>query len=93
MWVDAQPLLADSPQSKLDSVCPDGTCPRSSESDLNALDTYKTLNWVGYVAGGAFAALGAVLLCTAPDEASGDSSATQFGAYLTTAGGGIRGTF
>lgn len=62
--------LALSKRSALLEKCPDGHCPKGSEAaNQSAIDGYNTMgtvSTVGFIAGGALAVTGVVLLVTAP---------------------------
>jgi len=60
--------IAMGQHSELSDVCPNEQCPLAQESDLDAYNTTSTVSTVGFVAGGALAALGLVLVLTAPSE-------------------------
>ena len=67
--------IAMGQHSELSEVCPNEQCPMSQESDLDAYNTTSTVSTVGFVAGGALAALGLVLVLTAPSEPEEQASA------------------
>jgi len=57
-----------------DAGCDDGRCPDDGDPSSGDIDSYnrlRTLSTLGFVAGGALAAGGAVLLFTAPSQKSG----------------------
>lgn len=66
--------------------CHGNRCAPSEQSAVDTYDTCRTLSTVGFYAGGALAALGVVLLVTAPSKASAQ-------AYVGPGSAGVRGTF
>jgi len=58
--------LAMSKKSALDDDqnCRDGQCTHAVEDDVNSLRTFRTVSTIGFIAGGALAATGVVLLLT-----------------------------
>lgn len=60
-----------------DDGCSDSTCPYGKQSDVDSLDTLRTMSSVGFIAGGVLAATGLVLVLTAP------SSKTELSAALS----------
>jgi len=62
--------LALSKRSALLEACPDGSCPKNSEAKHQAaVDSYNsmgTISTIGFIAGGALAATGVILVVTAP---------------------------
>jgi hypothetical protein len=81
-------------RSSLNDQCPLGPdrCPPSAQGDVDDYRLLGTLSPVGFVAGGALAAGGAMLLLTAPRSASPSQ-----GRWLAPAVGlgyaGVRGAF
>lgn len=61
--------LAASQRSSLKkSGCTDTLCPPEKQDDVERLNTFRTVSTVGFIAGGALAATGVVLLLTAPSN-------------------------
>jgi len=54
--------LASGTQSDLDAVCVNKACPRTAQSDIDALDTQTTVSTVAFVVGGVALAAAGVLL-------------------------------
>jgi hypothetical protein len=69
--------LALSKRSELDDSpsCRDGKCLNAVEADVSSLRTFRTLSTVGFIAGGALAATGVVLLLTSGSSAEQGSGA------------------
>ena len=73
--------LALSKRSQLDQNpgCKDDrSCPKSLSGDVSSLNSMRTVSSVGFIAGGALAATGLVLILTAPSKSSTTSSALWF---------------
>jgi hypothetical protein len=72
--------LAMSKRSELDDSpsCKEGKCLQAAEDDVSSLRMFRTLSTVGFIAGGALAATGVVLLLTSSSSAEQgkDSKAT-----------------
>jgi hypothetical protein len=49
-------------------VCSGAHCPAEAQSDVNRLNMFRTVSTVGFIAGGALAATGVVLVLTAPSN-------------------------
>lgn len=70
--------LALNKRSQLkDDGCSDSTCPSDKQSEVDSLDTLRTVSSVGFIAGGVLAATGLVLVLTSP------SSKTELSAELS----------
>jgi tetratricopeptide (TPR) repeat protein len=73
-------------KSRLDDVCAP-TCPASSEDDLDAFRSARTVSLIGYGVGIAGLGAGTLLLLTAPSEKTEQSGlATRFGLSVSNAG-------
>jgi hypothetical protein len=73
-------ILAISKHSTLASECPTGNCTSpGAESDLSSYHSIATLSTAGFIAGGVFAAGGAILFLTAPH---GESAAPKMGLQI-----------
>ena len=57
--------LAMSTRSGIEG-CEDTSCPPSARGDVQTYNRYRTISTIGFIAGGALAATGAVLILTAP---------------------------
>jgi hypothetical protein len=81
-------LIAVGKKSDIDGNpnCRGNHCAPSEQSTVDTYNTCRTLATVGFYAGGALAALGAVLLVTAPSHPSAQ-------AYVGPGSAGVRGTF
>jgi len=81
-------LIAVGKKSDIDGNpnCRGDHCAPSAQSTVDTYNTCRTLATVGFYAGGAFAALGVVLLVTAPNQVSAQ-------AYVGPGSAGLRGTF
>ncbi len=81
-------LIAVGKKSDLDGNpnCRGNHCAPNEQSTVDTYNTCRTLSTVGFYAGGALAALGVVLLVTAPSQASAQ-------AYVGPGTAGVRGTF
>ncbi len=81
-------LVALGKKSDLDGNpnCRGGHCAPSEQGAVNAYETQRTVSSIGFYAGGALAALGVVLLVTAPSHATAQ-------AYVGPGSAGVRGTF
>jgi hypothetical protein len=81
-------LIAVGKKSDIDGNpnCRGNHCAPSEQSTVDTYNTCRTLSTVGFYAGGAFAALGAVLVLTAPHEVAAQ-------AYVGPGSAGVRGTF
>ena len=77
---------AMSKKSALDDSgqCVGSSCLRSSA--LDEYGTFRTVSSIGFIAGGALAAVGVVLLVTAP---SGDSASARAGTWLRVSSSGV----
>jgi hypothetical protein len=64
MAISKRGELDDSPS------CRDGQCLKSMEDEVGSLRTFRTISTVGFIAGGALAATGVVLLLTSSSSAS-----------------------
>ncbi|HTQ03891.1 MAG TPA: hypothetical protein VMI54_08535, partial [Polyangiaceae bacterium] len=81
-------LAAVGKKSDLDGNpnCRNGRCAPSEQSSINGYNTLRGVSSVGFYAGGALAALGVVLLVTAPSRATAQ-------AYVGPGTAGLRGSF
>jgi hypothetical protein len=70
-----------------DPACHDDLCPSSQGADVDAYNRLRVISTVGFVAGGALAGAGAVLLLTSP------RSQERVSVRATPAGIDVRGTF
>jgi hypothetical protein len=87
-------LIAMSKRSSLDQSCPDpGSCPRTQNNAtmLDQLRTSSTLSTVGFAAGGAGVAFGAVWLLLAPEASNRSAFSVQ--PIVSPRLSGLRGTF
>lgn len=64
----ATALVAQSKESALEEACDGLACPESSRDDLDSMNLFRTLSFVGYGVGIAAAATGGVLLLTSGGE-------------------------
>ena len=85
--------LAASQKSDLDDSCPNRKCPPEFHDQNDAYGTKKTVSSIGLIGGAALAAVGAVLVFTAPTPAPAQGRAVQFRGYLSVGGGGLLGAF
>ena len=74
-------LLAMSQHSHLTSVCNGTTCPATEQNDVDNYHTMALVSTIGFIAGGAAVATGAILLLIRP-KAENSSSALPHGAPL-----------
>lgn len=51
---------------KSSGACVDARCPPAQQNAIDKLDTYRTVSSIGFIAGGALAATGLVLVLTSP---------------------------
>ena len=98
-------ILAIGKHSDLEALCekpdttpchiydPDGTKHDEAVKTKHELDTYSTVATVGFIAGGALAATGLILLITAPDSPSKEAQAASFRPYVGLGTIGAVGTF
>jgi hypothetical protein len=93
-------MLAIRKHSKLSATCPDGTCFREQQDDLDQYHTFGKLSTIGFIAGGVGAATGVVLLLVKPPSASASGkltaktrSALQLTPFVGLAGAGVEGSF
>jgi len=49
-------------------VCSGSRCPAEAQNEVNRLDLFRTVSTVGFIAGGALAVTGVVLVLTAPSD-------------------------
>lgn len=49
-------------------ACVNARCPPEQQSDIDKLDTFRTVSSIGFIAGGALAATGLVLVLTSPSS-------------------------
>ena len=81
----------------LDEACPNNTCPASYADDVKSYDAFATTSTVTFIAGGASAGLGLLLLGTAPSKTptktSADSASLRLQPVLGPATLGLRGSF
>jgi hypothetical protein len=72
--------LAVSKHGEIAKSCRDGHCPKGSEAtydpEIDSYTTMGTISTIGFLAGGALAATGVVLMLTAPKEKSTQASIT-----------------
>jgi hypothetical protein len=68
------------------SSCRDDRCAPSESDQVDSYNAMRTASSIGFIAGGAFAALGVVLLATAPNQAKAQ-------AYIGPHSVGVRGRF
>ena len=68
-------------------VCSGSQCPAAAQSDVNRLNLFRTVSTVGFIAGGALAVTGVVLVLTAP------SSEPQLAAMVSGDGVTLAGRF
>lgn len=89
--------LALSKKSSLDDDtehCRNDQCEYAVEDDVGSLRTFRTISTVGFLAGGALAATGVVLLLTRPGPSStGQRARAQLGLSLGPSSVQMRGTF
>ena len=89
-------VLALSKKSSLDDNqnCLNGECTYAVEDDVNALRTFRTISTIGFIAGGALAATGVVLLLTSNGAAqSGRRPAASLALALSPGELRLRGSF
>jgi hypothetical protein len=98
-------ILAIGKHSDLEALCekpdttpchiydPDGTKHDQAVKTKHDLDTYATVSTVGFIAGGALAATGLILLITAPESPSKEAQGASFRPYLGLGTIGAVGTF
>ena len=77
--------LAASSHSELVENCPDDRCPKEQEGTYNDFASFSATSMTGFIAAGAFAVTGLVLVLTAPDEE--DSTALTIGPGTLTLSG------
>ena len=51
-----------------DSGCTESRCPHDKQSEVDRLNTFRTVSTVGFIAGGVLASTGVVLLLSAPSS-------------------------
>ena len=84
-------VLAMSKRTELDKnpdCAADHLCPPEESSNVDSLNTLRTVSTVGFVAGGALAAAGLVLVLTAPS-----SKAPATALWVSPTSAGLRGSF
>jgi hypothetical protein len=75
-------------------ACKDGKCLSSVQGDVDSFRTMRTVSSIGFIAGGAFAATGLVLLFTSsPAEKKGERAAPQLALALAPNGASVAGSF
>lgn len=74
--------LALSKHSDITISCPEGHCPKGQEAafgpDIDSYNMMGTISTVGFIAGGALAATGVVLMLTAPKKMTTQATVTPF---------------
>jgi hypothetical protein len=72
--------LAVSKHGEITESCPDGHCPQGSQgrfkTDVDSYNTLGTLSTIGFIAGGALAATGVILMLTAPRKTTTQATIT-----------------
>lgn len=83
-------LLAMSKHSSLQDSgdCTGGSCTPAKKSDIDSMNTLRTVSTIGFVAGGVLAATGVTLLLTAPKQ-----EGPRVGLWLTPTGASLTGGF
>lgn len=66
--------LAIGKRSDLEAQCGGSTCPPSFQGDVDSYHTRGTLSTIGFIAGGACVAAGAILILTAPPGSTSGAS-------------------
>jgi tetratricopeptide (TPR) repeat protein len=86
--------LAANKKGELDDGCLDNQCPPPLHDDIDDYQTLRVLSSTVFIAGGALAATGIVLLLAAPsDAAASERSAFGVMPYASPTGGGMVGWF
>jgi hypothetical protein len=80
--------LAMSTRSGIEG-CEDTSCPPSARGDVQTYNRYRTISTIGFIAGGALTATGAVLILTAPKSPAKRASASA--AYRLSPWVGVEG--
>ena len=82
--------VALSEHGTLSTACANGTCPKSSASELSTYHAMSTVSTIGFIVGGVGVAGGAVLLLTAPKP---EKTSAQVRPYLGLGSVGAVGSF
>ena len=71
--------------------CEGTVCPPSARDNVDTYNRYRTISTIGFIAGGALAATGAVLILTAPSSSPDKpaSSAYRLAPWLGRGGAGL----
>jgi hypothetical protein len=84
--------LAVAKRSDLDDAgCRDGVCPASLSGDVDRYGALRTMSTIGFIAGSASAALGALLVLTAPRAKAPAHAALS--PWIGAGSAGVRGRF